>query len=106
MSSSAPTRRPEQWRSDSHGAMRSCLQSEDGDPGTVSIAGFQYVDYTPAQASITLVLQGPSGELAALPCALEWQDGDWRFVIPPSQELGASEVSNMNGFITWSAVNP
>ena len=29
------------------------LQSEDGDPGTVSIAGFQYVDYTPAQASMT-----------------------------------------------------
>jgi hypothetical protein len=81
------------------------LQSEDGDPGTVSIAGFQYVDYTPSQANVTLVLQGPSGELAALPCSLEWQHDDWRFVIPPSQQLGASEVSSMNGFIAWSAVN-
>ena len=82
------------------------LQSEDGDPGTVSIAGFQYVDYTPAQASITLVLEGPSGELAALPCSLQWQQGDWRFVIPPGQQLGASTVGSMNGFIAWSAVNP
>jgi hypothetical protein len=82
------------------------LQSEDGDPGTVSIAGFQYVDYTPSQANLTLVLEGPSGELAALPCSLQWQDDDWRFVIPASQQLGASAVSSMNGFIAWSAVNP
>jgi len=81
------------------------LQSEDGDPGTVSIAGFQYVDYTPSQANMTLVLEGPSGELAALPCSLQWQDDDWRFVIPPGQQLAASEVSSMNGFIAWSAVN-
>jgi hypothetical protein len=81
------------------------LQTEDGDPGTVSVAGFQYVDYTSSQASITLVLEGPSGELAALPCSLQWQHNDWRFAIPPSQELGASEVSSMNGFIVWSAVN-
>lgn len=81
------------------------LQSEDGDPGTVSIAGFQYIDYTPSQANLTLVLEGPSGELAALPCSLQWQDDDWRFVIPPSQQLGASAVSSMNGFIAWSAVN-
>ncbi len=81
------------------------LQAEDGDPGTVSIAGFQYGDYTPALASITLVLAGPSGELAALPCSLEWQRGDWRFVIPASQQLGASVVSSMNGFVAWSAVN-
>jgi hypothetical protein len=79
------------------------LQDIDGDPGTVSIAGFQYTAYTPAEANVSIVLLGPEGEQVSLPCSMLWQDGDWRLVIPPSQQLAAATPASMNDFVSWGA---
>jgi hypothetical protein len=79
------------------------LQDIDGDPGTVSIAGFQYTAYTPAEANVSIVLSGPAGELVSLPCSMLWQDGDWRLVIPPSQQLAAATPASMDDFVSWEA---
>jgi hypothetical protein len=79
------------------------LQDIDGDPGTVSIAGFQYTAYTPAEANVSIVLSGPDGELVSLPCSMLWQDGDWRLVIPPSQQLAAATPASMDDFVSWEA---
>ena len=79
------------------------LQDIDGDPGTVSIAGFQYTAYTPAQANVSIVLAGPGGELVSVPCSMLWQDGDWRLVVPPSQQLAAGTPASMNAFVSWEA---
>jgi len=79
------------------------LQDIDGDPGTVSIAGFQYTAYTPAQANVSIVLSGPDGELVSLPCSMLWQAGDWRLVIPPSQQLAAAAPASMDDFVSWEA---
>jgi hypothetical protein len=78
------------------------LQDIDGDPGTVSIAGFQYTAYTPAEADLSIVLSGPRGEQVSLPCSMLWQDGDWRLVIPPSQQLAAAAVTSMDHFVSWA----
>jgi len=79
------------------------LQDIDGDPGTVSIAGFQYTAYTPAEANVSIVLSGPEGELVSLPCSMLWQAGDWRLVIPPSQQLAAGAPASMDDFVSWEA---
>ncbi len=78
------------------------LQDIDGDPGTVSIAGFAYTAYTPAEADVSIVLAGPGGELVSLPCSMLWQDGDWRLVIPPSQQLASAAVTSMDDFVSWA----
>jgi hypothetical protein len=79
------------------------LQQSDGDPGTVQVTGFEFVDYTPAEANINVVLEGPSGEYAAVECELVWQDNDWKFVIPESGQLDSSAITSMDGFVSWTA---
>ena len=79
------------------------LQDSDGDPGDVQVTGYQIVDYTPAQANVDIVLEGPGGQLAAVQCQLEWQSDDWKFVIPPGGQLVSTQVTTMDGFVSWTA---
>ena len=79
------------------------LQNSDGDPGSVQVTGYQIVDYTPAQANLNVVLEGPGGELAAVECQLDWQAGDWKFVIPSGGQLTSAQVTTMDGFVSWAA---
>jgi hypothetical protein len=81
------------------------LQDSDGDPGTVRVTGYQVVDYTPSQANVNVVLEGPSGELAAVECQLDWQSGDWKFVIPAGGQLDGSPITSMDGFVSWTALS-
>jgi hypothetical protein len=79
------------------------LQDSDGDPGTVEVSGYQVVDYTPSQADVNIVLEGPGGELAAVECQLDWQAGDWKFAIPSGGQLDSSAITSMDGFVSWTA---
>lgn len=79
------------------------LQDSDGDPGSVQVTGFQFVDYAPAQANLNVVLEGPGGELAAVECQLDWQAGDWKFVIPSGGQLDSAPITTMDGFVSWTA---
>jgi len=79
------------------------LQQSDGDPGTVQVTGFEFVDYTPAEANVNVVLEGPGGEYAAVECQLVWQNDDWKFVIPQGGQLDSSVVTSMDGFVSWAA---
>jgi hypothetical protein len=80
------------------------LQDSDGDPGSVSAQGYQYIDYTPSEANIDVALQGPDGQLASVECQLIWQHADWKLVIPTSGQLNATQITTMDGFIAWAAV--
>ena len=80
------------------------LQDSDGDPGSVQVTGYQVVDYTPSQANVNIVLEGPGGELASVECQLDWQAGDWKFVIPAGGQLDSSQVTSMDGFVSWEAI--
>jgi len=79
------------------------LQQSDGDPGTVQVTGFEFVDYTPAEANVNVVLEGPGGKYAAVECQLVWQDNDWKFVIPESGQLDSAAITSMDGFVSWTA---
>lgn len=79
------------------------LQDSDGDPGSVQVTGYEIADYTPAAANLDVVLEGPGGQLAAVQCQLDWQAGDWKFVIPSGGLLVSSQVTTMDGFVSWSA---
>lgn len=79
------------------------LQDSDGDPGSVQVTGYEIADYTPAQANLNVVLEGPGGELASVGCELDWQADDWKFVIPPGGQLTSAPVSTMDGFVSWAA---
>jgi hypothetical protein len=80
------------------------LQDSDGDPGSVQVTGYQVVDYTPSQANVNIVLEGPGGELASVECQLDWQAGDWKFVIPAGGQLDSSAITSMDGFVSWEAI--
>ena len=80
------------------------LQDSDGDPGSVQVTGYQVVDYTPSQANVNIVLEGPGGELASVECQLDWEAGDWKFVIPAGGQLDSSQVTSMDGFVSWEAI--
>jgi hypothetical protein len=81
------------------------MQDIDGDPGTLSIEGFSFTDYTASEANISLVFGAPGGTLVNLPNTLLWQDGDWRWAVPPSQKLTPGAVSGLQDFVSWSAAS-
>jgi hypothetical protein len=78
------------------------LQESDGDPGSVQVTGYQIVDYTAAQSNVNVVLEGPGGQLAAVECELDWQSGDWKFVIPAGGQLNSAPITTMDGFVSWT----
>jgi 4-amino-4-deoxy-L-arabinose transferase-like glycosyltransferase len=80
------------------------LQDSDGDPGSVQVTGYQVVDYTPSLANVNIVLEGPGGELASVECQLDWQAGDWKFVIPAGGQLDSAAITSMDGFVSWEAI--
>jgi hypothetical protein len=80
------------------------LQDSDGDPGSVQVTGYQVVDYTASEANVNIVLEGPGGELASVECQLDWQAGDWKFVIPAGGQLDSSAITTMDGFVSWEAI--
>ena len=69
--------------------------------GTPSISGFSFQSYSPAQADVDIVLSVPSGSQLVIDLSLVWQDGDWRFVIPPGGDLEAAALSSLNDYVAW-----
>ena len=79
------------------------LQNSDGDPGTVSFAGFTVSDYTPAAEDLTLAVQGPDGSYAAVQVTEVWEHNDWWTHVPAGGQLVTEPLSTLGGFIPWSA---
>lgn len=74
------------------------------EPGTSpAIGGFRFISYSPAAASVELLLVAP-GFNAALPVDVKWQDEDWK--IDFERTGGQPEVSRVtgtSGFVPWGA---
>ncbi len=71
------------------------------------IVAWQYVSYTPADATVDIIAEGP-GEtstttLVATQIQAEWIGGDWRLVAPPGGDWGnsAAQVPSLNGYLTF-----
>ena len=70
--------------------------------GRVQVAAFQFTSYTPATADVSLVLQTDSGALIAVASTMVFQQGDWRYVIPPDGEPAAGQIQSLDGYVPWS----
>ena len=71
--------------------------------GTPSISGFSFVSYSPEQADVNVDLSLSSGEEPVIELSLLWQDGDWRFVVPPGGNLIGTESESSVGSVAWGA---
>lgn len=70
--------------------------------GSVQIAGFQIDSYTEEAAVIRLGIRGSNGVNLNYPVPLEWHEGDWKLVVPPTGDTGVREVPDLTDFISWS----
>ena len=75
------------------------------DSGQVSLAGFTFASYTPGLASVAIVLQTTQGAMVAVTCTMVWQNGDWRYEIPPGGTPPASQVTGLDGYTAWGAAS-
>jgi hypothetical protein len=72
-----------------------------------SIAAYQWVWYTPADATVDLVAEGPGDNgttvYVATQIETEWINGDWRVVAPPGGDWGDSavQIPSLNGYLTF-----
>lgn len=65
--------------------------------------GFEVTDYQsePLTAAVSIAqrLGGADGDLYSYPVALQWIDGDWRIVLPTSDEnVDAAELTSLDGY--------
>jgi hypothetical protein len=71
--------------------------------GSVQLAGYRYDSYSPSQAQISVVLKGPEGKLAAVVTTMTWAGGDWKYVFPPNGTPPVQVISDLTGYVPWSA---
>jgi len=71
--------------------------------GPVQLAGYRYDSYSPSQAQLTIVLQGPEGKLAGVVSIMSWNGSDWRYVAPADGTPSAEVLPDLTGYVQWSA---
>jgi hypothetical protein len=71
--------------------------------GPVQLAGYRYDAYSPGQARLTIVLRGPEGKLAGVVTVMRWTGADWRYVAPADGTPSAQVLSDLTGYVAWSA---
>lgn len=72
------------------------------DEGTLQVAGFNFVSYDENNASINLAFRLENGGLLRIPAAVRWEDGDWKYVIPPAGDPGAGQLKDLSGYVEWA----
>ena len=68
------------------------------------LAGFKFVDYSGDRAVIEYAVTTANGSTGSFPMAIQWQDGDWKWVPPATGQPESKQLSDLNGFITWAGV--
>ena len=69
--------------------------------GPVQLAGYRYVSYTPSQAEISIVLQGPQGKTLAVVTTMSWRGGDWKYVFPSGGMPSYEVIPDLTGYVPW-----
>lgn len=72
------------------------------DEGTLQVAGFNFVSYDENNASINLAFRLENGGLLRIPATVRWEDGDWKYVIPPGGDPGAGQLKDLSGYVPWA----
>ena len=72
--------------------------------GPVQFAGYRYDSYTPSQAQVAVVFQGPEGKLLAVVTSMVWRDG--RLEVRCSRRAGrrrCRSIPDLTGYVPWSS---
>jgi hypothetical protein len=94
-----------------YAALRAAGHVRPGRPagrGYAAEAGFRFLAYAPAAATLDVVTEGPSTSgapvLVATRIEVLWLDGDWRVVAPPGGDWASSAttVPSLAGYITFA----
>jgi hypothetical protein len=93
-----------------YAALRAVTHVRPGQPtgrGYAVEAGFRFVAYTPADATVDIVTQGPGSGGTTVRTATRvevvWLRGDWRVVAPPGGDWAnsATAISSLTGYTTF-----
>jgi hypothetical protein len=93
-----------------YAALRAATHVRPGQPtgrGYAVEAGFRFVAYTPADATVDIVTQGPGAGGTTVRTATRvevvWLRGDWRVVAPPGGDWAnsATAISSLTGYTTF-----
>jgi hypothetical protein len=71
--------------------------------GPVQFAGYRYESYDPTTARLLVVIRGPEGKLAAAETTMTWVAGDWKYLFPPGGAPSIEVISDLTGYVPWSA---
>jgi hypothetical protein len=94
-----------------YAALRAAAHVQPGQPtgrGYAVEAGFRFVAYTPADATVDIVTEGPGSGGTTVRTATRvevvWLRGDWRVVAPPGGDWAnsATAISSLTGYTTFS----
>jgi hypothetical protein len=94
----------------SYAALRAAAHVQPGQPtgrGYAVEAGFRFVAYTLAGATVDIVTEGPGSGGTTVRTATRvevvWQRGDWRVVAPPGGDWAnsATAISSLTGYTTF-----
>ena len=93
-----------------YAALRAAAHVRPGQPagrGYAVEAGFRFVAYTPAGATVDIVTEGPGSGgttvMVATRVEVVWLRGDWRVVAPPGGDWASSAtaISSLTGYTTF-----
>jgi hypothetical protein len=93
-----------------YAALRTAAHVRAGQPagrGYAVEAGFRFVAYTPADATVDIVTEGPGSAgttvMVATRIAVVWLRSDWRVVAPPGGDWAnsAAAISSLTGYTTF-----
>lgn len=94
----------------SYNALRAAAHVQPGHPagrGYAVEAAYRFAAWTPADATVDIVTEGPGSSgatvMAATRVEVVWRHGDWRLVAPPGGDWAnsAASISSLTGYITF-----
>jgi hypothetical protein len=71
---------------------------------TAQLAGFIFRSYESDRAVVDLAFKGSNGTFVSIPVPLQWYEGDWKLVVPPTGDTGARQLTDLGGYIEWAGV--
>ena len=68
------------------------------------VSGFKIVDYSNNRAVVEYGLTTANGSSGSVSVVMQWQNGDWKWVVPPAGQSQVQQLSDLSGFIPWAGV--
>lgn len=68
------------------------------------LAGYKVIDYSDDRAVIEYGVTTENGSVGSFPIAMQWQEGDWKWVPPATGQPEAKQLPDLDGFIPWAGV--